>query len=291
MGDGRRLRFPAPDRVGSVEVAGCAIEWSRWDGDDPSLPTPLLIHGARAHRGWWSAVVAELRSRSIGAIALDLSGNGDSGWRQSYSAELWATEAVAVAQRELDRPAVLVGHSMGGQVGLGAAAEHPEAVGALILLDTKIELPTAATGDLPRGVPGRPLRLYPTCEAAVASFRLEPMQPLVNEAFVREVAARSLRREDGGWRWKFDTAIAQRWTDAQIAEFAARVECPLWLIRGEESTRTSLRTSANLEALTGMPVSDVAIPGAYHHLILDQPELVGVAIAETLLSTTKRLVV
>jgi pimeloyl-ACP methyl ester carboxylesterase len=280
MEDGTRLRFPAPDRVGSVEVAGCAIEWSRWDGD-PSLPAPLLIHGARAHRGWWSAVVAELRSRSLGAVALDLSGNGDSGWREDYSAELWAAEAVAVAELELGAKAVLVGHSMGGQVALAAAGLHPEAVEALILLDTKIELPTIATGELPRGVPGRPPRLHLTREAGVASFRLEPMQPPVNEPLVREVAAQSLRREDGGWRWKFDPAIAQRWTDALIAEIVERVECPLWLIRGEGSTLTSELTAANIEMLTRRPVSEVVIPGAYHHLILDQPELVGAAIAET----------
>ena len=262
-------------------MAGCPIEWVAWEGT-ASRPTPLLIHGARAHRGWWSAVVAELRSASLGAIALDLSGNGESGWRQSYSAELWAAEAVAVAEREIGAPAVLVGHSMGGQVALAAAAEHPETVGAVVLLDTKIELPTAATGSLPRGVPARPLRLYPTPEAAVASFRLMPLQPLVNEPLVREVAAQSLRREDGGWRWKFDAAIAQRWTDDGIAAFARQVECPLWLIRGERSDLTSARTAAQIEALTGMPVPEVTIVDAYHHLILDQPKLVADALVEAL---------
>lgn len=227
-------------------------------------------------------MIAELLSRSLGAIALDLSGNGDSGWRQSYSPELWAAEAVAVAEREIGGAAILVGHSMGGQVALAAAAEHPEAVEAVVLLDTKIELPTAATGGLPRGAPARPLRLYPTREAAVASFRLLPLQPVVNEPLMREVAAHSLRQEDGGWRWKFDTAIAHQWTDDGIAALARRVECPLWLIRGEESTLTSPRTAAAVEELTGMPVPEVTIPGAHHHLILDQPELVGAAIADVL---------
>jgi pimeloyl-ACP methyl ester carboxylesterase len=281
MGDETRLLIPAPDRGGSVAVEGCAIEWSAWDGEAPG-PVPILLHGARAHRGWWSAVVAELRSRSLGAIALDFSGNGDSGWRQSYSAELWAAEAVAVAEHEGGSPAVLVGHSMGGQVALAAAAEHPQAVSAIVLLDTKIELPSAATGELPRGAPARPPRLYPTREAAVDSFRLLPLQPLVNEPLVREVAAQSLRQEDGGWRWKFDTAIAQRWTDAIIAEFAQRVECPLWLLRGERSDLTSPHTAAKIEALTGMPVPEVVIPAAHHHLLLDQPQLVGAALAEIL---------
>ncbi len=281
MGDDRQLLIPAPDRTGSVAVEGCAIEWSAWDGE-PSFPTPILLHGARAHRGWWSAVVAELRARSLGAIALDFSGNGDSGWRQSYSAELWAAEALAVAEREIGGPAVLVGHSMGGQVALAAAAEQPLAVSAAILLDTKIELPSAATGDLPRGIPARPLRLYPTREAAVGSFRLQPPQPLVDEPLLREVAARSVRQEEGGWCWKFDTAIAHRWTDAIIAGFARRVECPLWLIRGERSDLTSAHTAASIEALTGMPVPEVVIPEAHHHLLLDQPRLVGAAIAAIL---------
>lgn len=281
MGDETTPLTPAPDRTGTVEVAGCAIEWVAWDGA-AAVPTPVLLHGARAHLGWWSAVVAELRSRSIGAVALDLSGNGDSGWRPSYSPRLWAAEAIAVAELEIGRPAVLVGHSMGGQIALAAAAEHPREVAAAILLDTKIELPTAATGDLPRGSPARPLRLYPTREAAVASFRLLPPQPVVDKALLREVAAQSLRREERGWRWKFDIAIAHRWTDAIIAELASRVECPLWLLRGADSDLTSERTAANIETLTGMPVAETVIPGAHHHMLLDQPRQVGTAIAEAL---------
>lgn len=281
MGDETRPLIPAPDRTGSVEVAGCAIEWSGWDGN-AACPTPVLLHGARAHRGWWSAVVAELQAHSIGAVALDFSGNGDSGWRPSYSPELWAAEAVAVAEREIGGPAVLVGHSMGGQVALAAAAEWSPAVRALVLLDTKIELPTAATGDLPRGIPARPLRLYPTREAAITSFRLQPPQPLVDEPLLREVAAHSVREEGDGWCWKFDTAIAHQWTDAVIAGFARRVECPLWLLRGECSELTSARTAANIEALTGMPVPEVVIAAAHHHMLLDQPQPVGAAIAEIL---------
>lgn len=282
MGDAGEFRFAGPDEGGRTTVAGVRIEWSAWEGA-ADLPTPVLLHGARAHRGWWSAVLAELRARSFGAIALDFSGNGDSGHRADYSPELWAEEAVAVAADRLGGPAVLVGHSMGGQVALAAAALHPQAVAALVLLDTKIELPSPATGDLPRGAPARPLRLYPTAEAGIASFRLEPMQPPLNDRLVREVAAESLRQEEGGWRWKFDTAIAQRWTDALIAEFAERVSCPIRLIRGEESALTSPQTAAAIEALTGMAVAESVIPGAHHHLILDQPKLVGAAIAESVL--------
>jgi len=279
MGDGTAIRFAAPERAGQLVVADAPIEWVAWEG----LPTPVLLHGARAHRGWWAAVVTELRSRALGAIALDFSGNGDSGHRRSYSPELWAAEAVAVAADLLDRPAVLVGHSMGGQVALAAAALYPQAVAGVILLDTKVMLPSPETGERPRGLPARPLRLYPTADAAVASFRLEPAQPHVDDRLVREIAAQSLREEDGGWRWKFDAAIAQRWTDSLIAGFAERVSCPVRLIRGGQSALTSSRTAADLETLTGAPVPEVVIPGAHHHLILDQPELVGAAITECLL--------
>jgi hypothetical protein len=45
---------------------------------------------------------------------------------------------------------------------------------------------------------------------------------------------------------------------------------------------TSSKTAGNLEALSGMPVLEVAIADAHHHLILDQPELVGAALADLL---------
>ena len=55
--------------------------------------------------------------------ALDLSGHGDSGRRETYSLDLWAAEVLGVAEDAgIAGPPTVIGHSMGGFVTLRAAS-------------------------------------------------------------------------------------------------------------------------------------------------------------------------
>lgn len=99
-----------PRTTGSLEVAGAEIAYASWGPDDG--PPVVLVHGAGAQMGWWDAVIKELGGHRV--IALDLSGNGDSGWREQYTGELWAQETLEIAERVAGARVVLVGHSLGG---------------------------------------------------------------------------------------------------------------------------------------------------------------------------------
>lgn len=69
-------------------------------------------------------------------VAVDLRGHGQSDKpQQDYTISGFADDLVWIA-RQLDlREVVLVGHSLGGIVALQAAADHPELVAAVVLLD------------------------------------------------------------------------------------------------------------------------------------------------------------
>jgi len=99
-----------PRREGAVEVAGTPIHYLRWgEGDHPGL---VLVHGGAAHAHWWS-FQAPLLADCWQTIAIDLSGHGDSGRREVYSLELWASEVLAIADHAgFPGPPVVVGHSM-----------------------------------------------------------------------------------------------------------------------------------------------------------------------------------
>ena len=71
---------------------------------------------------------------------MDLRGNGRSGWvTEQYRLEDFTEDTVEFI-RQLDAPAVLVGHSLGGVIALMAAARCPEKVKALILEDPVLTL-------------------------------------------------------------------------------------------------------------------------------------------------------
>jgi pimeloyl-ACP methyl ester carboxylesterase len=83
---------------------------------------PLVEHLAAAHR----------------VLNLDLRGHGQSDKPKGvYSMEDMSSDVIAVAELAAS-PVVLIGHSMGGRVGLAVAAARPDLLRALILLDSAL---------------------------------------------------------------------------------------------------------------------------------------------------------
>jgi pimeloyl-ACP methyl ester carboxylesterase len=99
----------------------------------PSAAAPLvvLVHGAW-HGAWcWAALQAELDSRGIASLAVDLPGHGAS---TRPLADLYGdAQHVADVVAQLDRPVVLVGHSYGGAV-ITEAASNTAGIHHLVYL-------------------------------------------------------------------------------------------------------------------------------------------------------------
>lgn len=72
--------------------------------------------------------------------ALDLRGNGKSGWDPGHYRLEEFTEDAEAFIKHLNEPAVLVGHSIGGVVALMAAAQCPEKIKALVIEDAPLTL-------------------------------------------------------------------------------------------------------------------------------------------------------
>ncbi len=97
-------------------------------------PPLILLHGLAGSSRWWSRNVPAL-SGAFRVIAVDLPGSGASprGHRLDLDA---VVDQMAGMMDELgiDR-ASLIGHSMGGLIAGGLAADHPDRVDRLILVD------------------------------------------------------------------------------------------------------------------------------------------------------------
>ncbi len=257
----------APREHRYTAVSGCRISYWRWG--QAGLPGVILLHGGGAHAGWWDHIAPWLATAERCVVALDLSGHGESGHRQAYCLEDWAAEMLAVAQHaELDGPAVLAGHSLGAWSTVVAAAEHPEAVSGLILMDCRITdpPPEEANGSPERTVRGP--RVYPTLEEALKRYRPEPAQEGNLPFVMRHLAIASTRPVEGGWTWKFDPRVlVQRRPGAAALR---QITCPVAVIRGERGLVTPPIMQEMQIALGGRaPVIDVPLAG--HHLMLDQP--------------------
>ena len=110
----------APVQERATVVDGASIAYRTWG--DPGGRSIVLVHGGAAHSRWWDHI-APLLTAGWQVIAIDLSGHGDSGRRDSYSLDTWAREVLAVvADAGTAASSVIIGHSMGGVTIPAAAA-------------------------------------------------------------------------------------------------------------------------------------------------------------------------
>lgn len=96
----------------------------------------ILLHGFLENQTMWDAFVPEF-SKKHRVITIDLLGHGDTecmGYVHSMEDNADVVHAVLAELRI--RKAVLVGHSMGGYVGLAFAELYPDAVKGLVLLNS-----------------------------------------------------------------------------------------------------------------------------------------------------------
>jgi pimeloyl-ACP methyl ester carboxylesterase len=152
-----------------IELDG-PVHYASWEGPSDG-PTFVMVHGlGGSHLNWFSVAPALARRGRV--LAPDLAGFGrtpPAGRRSTIGAN----------RRLLDRfihatgaaPAILVGNSMGGAISALEAAERPEAVAGLILVDAA----------LPRALNASP---DPVIAAVFATYLL----PGVGEQFVKRRA-------------------------------------------------------------------------------------------------------
>ena len=264
----RRALEDKPEEA-RVDVAGASIHYLRWG--EREKPGIVLVHGGAAHAHWWS-FIAPLLTSQYHVVALDLSGHGDSGRRSEYRREVWADEVMAVARhaRIVGAP-LLVGHSMGGIVCIGAAARFGDLLAGAIIVDSPVRRPDPESEEGTRGRAFRNPKTYRDFETAVSKFRLIPPQPCENPWIVEHVARNSLHQTASGWTWKFDPIVFQRGAPEAIAENLSQVRCRVAVFRGELSDLVTPDVADHMYELLDRNAPVVEIPQAHHHLLLDQP--------------------
>ncbi len=211
-------------------------------------PEPVLaLHGITAQHRTFNALARHFEYAD-GTVALDLRGRGDSEKPPSgnYGLEAHAQDVIRTLDYLGIERGVLVGHSMGGFVGLHAALQYPDRIRALVLLDggwPRPEEPSEPDKEVQEGLQRAFDRLdmvFETREDYLDYWF--PDQNLTLEDLPSDLAdyyLYDLERVDGGYTPKASREAAEEDMDSVLSESSTAaglkgVGCPVALVRAEE---------------------------------------------------------
>ncbi len=128
-----------------VERDGVGLSFEEVGSGEPPM---VFVHGWTCEHSALAPQVEHFK-RTHRTVAVDLRGHGASDAPEGdYSISLLADDVVWVGRQLALGPSVIVGHSMGAVVALDLAARHPEAVAALVLVDSAPVDPPPETTEL-----------------------------------------------------------------------------------------------------------------------------------------------
>jgi len=136
---------------GARLITADAVQSVVAEAGDPNDPALLLIHGFGGSTYGYREVMEPLAARGWRVIAIDLPGFGlsEKSWGRDYSHKAQATFALAVLDElSIDR-AVLLGHSMGGNVISWMLSLAPERVAALAYINAAVAQPQSGVSSSP----------------------------------------------------------------------------------------------------------------------------------------------
>jgi pimeloyl-ACP methyl ester carboxylesterase len=129
----------SPGQESWIDADGFRVHAEEWGDGDAQV---LLVHGLGGHTISWEPAAPHLAERlSATVTAVDLPGFGLTRVPAGRRATLGTHARVLRALLERSGPAVVVGNSMGGALGIGLSARHPHLVRALVLVDPALPRP------------------------------------------------------------------------------------------------------------------------------------------------------
>lgn len=230
-----------------------------------SAPKLVMLHGGGANAHWWDHVADEL-ANGFHVVALDFRGHGDSDYPDRVETDAFARDLEGLLEHLGAPEVVLMGHSMGAHIALGAASRGP-GVRAVAAIEFSRGGERGERRRARLALAAR--RTYSSRAEALRRFQFLPDAPTVAEELRDDIAAHSVREDSNGrFGFKFDP----RWfgLGRGAAPAFERIRCPVLLVRGSNS---SLLTAVGArDLLAEIPDATlVEIPGAGHNVHIERP--------------------
>jgi pimeloyl-ACP methyl ester carboxylesterase len=224
-----------------ITINGLQLHYVEWG--NPEHPALVLLHGFQSNAHTWDTF-SHAMAATYHVLALDQRGHGDTSWAPdgAYAPTTSVGDIASFITALHLAPAVVIGHSMGGRHAAMVAADHPEKVRKVVIVDTAAEFPPAMqTMRSQSSAPAAPPQpeTFDTFEEVVQNGIKQ--YPLTPEAELRHANYHNLSRgADGKWRWRWDINLLQ-WRrmhqsrQGDLYTYLQRIQCPTLLIRGQRS--------------------------------------------------------
>ena len=252
------------------EIAGeprlHAVEWRR-----EQAATVLLLHGANQHARYWDRLAGLLTDYRV--VALDARGHGRSAWSEGgeYGAEHYVADLVRTVDAMLDghdERLALVGHSTGALISMIYASRHADRLWAAAFIDIDPQPPPSQRERL-RDAGGRPPRTFASLDEV--RERIERVTPgLPAESYVTLAEATFVRAQNGAYEQRMDPQTLAQFPQFDNRSLLTRIDAPTLVLRGEESTVSSLEAAE--AAAAALPRGTLAVVTREHQLYVQRPE-------------------
>ena len=238
-----------------------------------------MCHGAGQNRHAWKSSAEILSDRGWFVTTLYARGHGDSDWAKDgdYTPETEQVDIRAVVDKLGLNNFILMGLSMGGRNSFTYAANNPDKVNALIIVDAGPENVRAGTQNIRNFVEQEDeLDSIDAFVDRVIQYnpRRDPIQ--IRGSIVNNL----IQLPNGKWTWKYDKVLRSpgRMGNPQDPDVTKRLwgyvenlQCPTLVVRGDKSDIIATNTADDMAAR--IPNGQVAIVANAGHLVMgDNPD-------------------
>jgi pimeloyl-ACP methyl ester carboxylesterase len=236
-------------------------------------PTLLLLHGLGANAAVWTNMLSTIQSQWPGRwLAPDLRGHGRSPHAAPYGFAVHAADVAGLLEQ--DEEIVVLGHSMGGAVGMALASGwFGVTVRQVVVFGVKLVWSIEETAKA-RELGRTPTRWFATPEEAIKRYlRVSGLKGLIDPA--SPVALSGIAEEAGRFRLAADPRINSV-VGPPIEDLIAAMRAPLRLAAGERDPMVTVEQMRRVDARA------VIIPGTGHNPHVEAPEFVWSLVTEAL---------
>ncbi len=248
-------------REGHLKSGGYRLHYLLWGGRGPKI---VLLHSMGMDAHAYDQLSEALKEESQ-ILAFDILDHGDSEKPKEPIGLIEHTEVMRGGYRQLGfYPNILVGHSIGGMMGMILAAEHPEEIRGLVLVDIA---PFDPSRRPPRPPPPDSFR----DEEEARSYLIQRYPRFTPQAIENRMRYAFIKDEAGRLRLKGTGNAIRPSLAIDLWPYVERIRVPTLLVIGSESDLVSEGAVERMRrAVPGLEVE--VVEGATHMVPQDRPE-------------------